>query len=113
MTLAVGGTLNPNQPTNQPTARLSNHTITTSMMNFFITTDPSSSSQPEVESISAKDLLKQHQNAMKQRLEESKKLAATPTLGKGFSVGQDISLDVPVKKTVSKSAALAKVRLFM
>ena len=64
-----------------------------------------------MESISAKDLLKQHQNAMKQRMAERKKLAATPTLGKGFSVGQEISLDVPLKKTVSKSAELAKVSL--
>ena len=62
-----------------------------------------------MESVSANDLLKQHQSAMKQRLAERKLLAAMPKLGKGFSAGQDISLDVPVKKTASKSAALAKV----
>ena len=43
-------------------------------------------------------------------MEERKKLAITPTLGKGFSIGQDISLDVPVKKSKTKaSAELAKV----
>ena len=47
---------------------------------------------------------------MKRRIEERKTLAATPTLGKGFSVGQEISLDVPVKKSKSTvSAQLAKV----
>ena len=37
--------------------------------------------------------------------EERKTLAATPTLGKGFSVGQEISLDVPVKKSKSTVSA--------
>ena len=42
--------------------------------------------------------------------EKRKTLPATPTLGKGFSVGQEISLDVPVKKSKSTvSAQLAKV----
>ena len=66
-----------------------------------------------IESVSAKDLLKQHQSNMKRRIEERKTLAATPTLGKGFSVGQEISLDVPVKKSKSTvSAQLAKVSDF-
>ena len=59
--------------------------------------------------MSAKDLLKQHQNVMKQRIADRKKLASTPTLGKGFGRGQDISLDVPVKKSSTLSADLAKV----
>ena len=71
--------------------------------------DCSKSDQPEFESVSAKDLLKQHQNVMKQRIADRKKLASTPTLGKGFSSGQDISLDVPVKKSSTLSADLAKV----
>lgn len=37
-------------------------------------------------------------------------LSSTPTIGKGFACGQEISLDAPVKKkTGSASAEFAKV----
>ncbi|KAH9503642.1 minichromosome maintenance- protein [Bulinus truncatus] len=91
-----------------------------------------------VESITAKDLIKQHQQAMQQKLAEKKKKASelllassqvssptatlknvadplkeVPKLGKGFYSGQQISLDVNVKTSVAdrtKLKALAAIR---
>ena len=64
--------------------------------------------------MSAKDLLKQHQLDLKQKQKEIQKqkalLAKVPTLGKGVTSGQEISLDVPLKKTkISVASELAKV----
>lgn len=64
-----------------------------------------------VVSVSAKDLLKQHQRDLQQ---QKALLSAVPTLGKGLSAGQDVSLDVPLKKTtVKNSTELAKVELLL
>ena len=63
-----------------------------------------------VPSASAKDLLKQHSKALVQKKKETELLSSTPTLGKGFGLGQDISLDAPIKKGKGcASAELAKV----
>lgn len=71
-------------------------------------------SQPMV-SVSAKDLLKQHQKTLQQKQKERQQqmelMSAVPKIGKGLSSGQDISLDGPLKKTkLSASAELAKVK---
>lgn len=59
---------------------------------------------------SAKDLLKQHSKSLQQKRQERDLLSKTPTLGKGLSLGGEISLDVPVKKGKGcASAELAKV----
>ncbi|XP_053376741.1 protein MCM10 homolog [Mercenaria mercenaria] len=68
-------------------------------------------------SVSAKDLLKQHSKTLVQKKKQVELLSGTPTLGKGFSSGQDISLDAPIKKgkgcasaELAKQLAIAKVK---
>ena len=83
---------------------------------FYTDKQKESKDEPEIQSVSAKDLLRQHQVSLKQRQMDHKAninpLAAVPQLGKGFQMGDDISLDVPVQRNtnINASAELAKVK---
>ena len=73
-------------------------------------------------SISAKDLLKQHEAAMKQKREAAKRSATTasasspslpkvPKLGRGMEPGGDIDLDSPVDFKAERAKAMALYKL--
>ncbi|KAJ8301914.1 hypothetical protein KUTeg_020901 [Tegillarca granosa] len=86
--------------------------------------DENADKKVKFESVSAKDLLKQHKELMKQKINSKKTsapvvnpLSATPTLGRGFYPGGNISLDSPkltkaksVDYDVAKKLAIAKIR---
>lgn len=85
-----------------------------------ISVDENSDKKIKFESVSAKDLLKQHKELMKQKMKSHKTspvvnpLSTTPTLGRGFYPGGNISLDSP-KLTKAKSVDyyVAKVSDFI
>ncbi|XP_063407676.1 protein MCM10 homolog isoform X2 [Mytilus trossulus] len=70
--------------------------------------------KPIIESITAKDLLKQHKQMMKQKRQggiTSDPLKCTPTLGKGFTPGKDVCLEFSSQKSdFARRKAIAKVQ---
>ncbi|XP_052282669.1 protein MCM10 homolog isoform X2 [Dreissena polymorpha] len=61
---------------------------------------------------SAKDLLSQHRVTLHQQQRQQQQqreiLTAVPTIGKGLSAGQEVVLDIPLRKKTNISAELAK-----
>ncbi|CAC5409455.1 MCM10 [Mytilus coruscus] len=70
--------------------------------------------KPIIQSVTAKDLLKQHKQMMKQKRQggiTSDPLKCTPTLGRGFTPGKDVCLEFSSPKSdLARRKAIAKVQ---